>query len=151
MEIKIDDLAGSEVVALLREHLADMAENSPPESMHALSLEELRQPSITFWSVWEDGELLGCGALKELATDHGEIKSMRTASIHRRKGVAANLLHHILDEAKKRKYRRVSLETGSLDAFVPAHRLYDRFGFTECRPFADYIEDPNSLFMTKEL
>jgi putative acetyltransferase len=151
MEIKIDDLSGPEIAALLREHLADMAENSPPESMHALSLEELRRPGITFWSVWGDGELLGCGALKELTPDHGEIKSMRTASIHRRKGVAADLLQHILDEAIKRKYRRVSLETGSLDAFVPAHRLYTGFGFTECRPFADYIEDSNSLFMTKEL
>src|SRR6266436_3579149 len=105
-----------------------MAENSPPERMHALSLEELRKPNITFWSVWSDSELLGCGAFKELDSQHGEIKSMRTASRHRRKGVAAKLLQHILDEAKGRNYKRVSLETGSMDAFLPAHNLYAKFG-----------------------
>ena len=151
MEIKIDDLTGSRIAELLREHLQNMAQNSPPESMHALSLEELRKPEITFWSVWSDTELLGCGALKELDPQHGEIKSMRTAAIHRRKGVAARLLEHILDEAKKRNYKRVSLETGSMDAFAPARNLYAQFGFKECGPFADYVEDPNSIFMTKEL
>jgi putative acetyltransferase len=151
MEIKRDDLTGPEIAELLREHLMSMAENSPPESMHALSLDELRQPDIMFWSVWDGPELLGCGALKELDPQHGEIKSMRTASAHRRKGVAANLLAHILEEARRRNYKRVSLETGSMDAFAPAHNLYAKFGFTECGPFADYIEDPNSVFMTKEL
>ena len=151
MEIKRDDLTGPEIQELLREHLVNMAEHSPPESIHALSLEELRQPNITFWSVWHGGELLGCGALKELDPQHGEIKSMRTASAHRRKGVAARLLEYILGEAKRRKYKRVSLETGSMDAFIPAHRLYANFGFKECGPFADYAEDPNSLFMTIEL
>ena len=151
MEIRIDDLTGSRIAEFLREHLENMAENSPLESMHALSLEELRKPEITFWSVWSDTELLGCGALKELDPQHGEIKSMRTASIHRRRGVAAKLLERILEEAKRRNYKRVSLETGSMDAFAPAHNLYVRFGFKECGPFADYTEDPNSLFMTKEL
>jgi putative acetyltransferase len=151
MYIKIDDLTGPEITELLREHLDNMAQNSPPESMHALSLEELRKPEITFWSIWDGTELLGCGALKELDPQHGEIKSMRTASIHRRKGVAAALLEHMLEEAKRRNYKRVSLETGSMDAFAPAHSLYARFGFTKCAPFADYIEDPNSLFMTKGL
>ena len=151
MQIKVDDLRGSEITQLLREHIENMAQNSPPESMHALSLDELRKPEITFWSVWNDRELLGCGALKELDPQHGEIKSMRTASRHRRKGVAAALLEHILAEAKKRNYKKVSLETGSMDAFDPAHSLYARFGFKECGPFADYIEDPNSVFMTKEL
>jgi putative acetyltransferase len=151
MEIKIDDLTGAEIADLLREHLANMAENSPPESVHTLSLDQLGQPHITFWSVWNGSDLLGCGALKELDPAHGEIKSMRTASAHRRKGVAARLLEHILEEAKRRKYKRVSLETGSMQAFSPAHRLYARFGFRQCRPFADYIEDPNSIFMTKEL
>jgi len=151
MEIRIDDLTGSRIAEFLREHLENMAENSPLESMHALSLEELRKPEITFWSVWSDTELLGCGALKELDPQHGEIKSMRTASIHRRRGVAAKLLERILEEAKRRNYKRLSLETGSMDAFAPAHNLYSRFGFKECGPFADYTEDPNSLFMTKEL
>jgi putative acetyltransferase len=151
MEIKRDDLTGSAIQALLREHLANMHEQSPPESVHALPLEELRKPDITFWSAWDGPELLGCGALKELDPLHAEIKSMRTASAHRRKGVAANLLEHILDEARGRKYRRLSLETGSMEAFTPAHRLYAKFGFKECGPFADYIEDPNSIFMTREL
>jgi len=151
MEIRIDDLTGSRIAEFLREHLENMAENSPLESMHALSLEELRKPEITFWSVWSGTELLGCGALKELDPQHGEIKSMRTASIHRRRGVAAKLLERILEEAKRRNYIRLSLETGSMDAFAPAHNLYSRFGFKECGPFADYTEDPNSLFMTKEL
>jgi putative acetyltransferase len=151
MQIKIDDLTGPAITGLLREHLENMAENSPPESMHALNVERLLGSDITFWSVWNDGELLGCGALKELSPQHGEIKSMRTVSRHRRQGVAARLLEHILEEAKKRNYIRVSLETGSMEAFAPAHHLYARFGFKECAPFADYIEDSNSLYMTKEL
>jgi putative acetyltransferase len=151
MEIKVDDLTGEAIARLLVEHLANMAENSPPESIHALNLEQLRQPEITFWSIWKDSELLGCGALKELSPRHGEIKSMRTVSKHRRKGVGAKMLEHILNEAKRRKYSRLSLETGSMEAFAPAHRLYEKFGFKECGPFADYIEDPNSRFMTKEL
>jgi putative acetyltransferase len=151
MEIKIDDLTGADIAELLREHLANMAENSPPESVHALPIEELRKPDITFWSAWDGSQLLGCGALKELDPQHGEIKSMRTASAHRRKGVAARLLQHILDEARRRKYKWVSLETGSMEAFTPAHRLYTKFGFKECGPFAGYVEDPNSIFMTQEL
>lgn len=151
MEIKIDDLTGEAIADLLREHLANMFENSPPESVHALNVGQLRRPDITFWSVWNGGELLGCGALKELSRTHGEIKSMRTVERHRRKGVAARMLEHILAEAKRRRYARVSLETGSMDAFAPAQRLYARFGFEKCGPFAEYIEDPNSVFMTKEL
>ena len=151
MEIRLDDLSGAEIRALLAEHLRNMHQLSPPESVHALDLTALHKPDITFWTAWSDRELLGCGALKELTPEHGEIKSMRTVSKHRRKGVAARLLEHILAEAKKRNYTRVSLETGSMEAFSPAHHLYTGFGFKECRPFADYIEDPNSLFMTREL
>jgi putative acetyltransferase len=151
MEIRIDDLTGTEIKELLREHLAGMLEMSPPESVHALPLEELRKPDITFWSVWHDSELMGCGALKELEAQHGEVKSMRTIARHRRKGVAAAVLEHILAEARRRNYKRVSLETGSMDAFLPARKLYERFGFEYCAPFADYIDDPNSVFMTKEL
>jgi putative acetyltransferase len=125
--------------------------HSPPESVHALPIEGLRKPEITFWTVWENGELLGCGALKELDSQHGEIKSMRTSSRHLRKGVAQTLLRSIIGEAAYRGYRRLSLETGSMQAFEPARELYARDGFIFCGPFADYVEDPNSVFMTKEL
>ncbi len=151
MNIKIDDLSGSDIYQLLQEHLRSMALHSPPESIHALDLEALRKPEITFWTVWEDDELLGCGALKELDSSHGEIKSMRTASRHLRKGVAKNLLKHIFAEAKRRGYSQLSLETGSAAAFEPARQLYAGFGFNYCAPFADYVEDPYSVFMTKEL
>ena len=151
MKIKIDDLQGPEIHQLLQEHLQNMRLHSPPESVHALDIEALRKPDITFWTVWESGELLGCGALKELDSQHAEIKSMRTSSLHLRKGVAKNLLTHIIEEAKRRGYCRLSLETGSMEAFEPARRLYAGFGFTFCEPFADYVEDPNSVFMTREL
>lgn len=151
MDIKVDDLTGPEIHALLAEHLHDMHQLSPPESVHALDLDGLRRPDITFWTVWSGGELLGCGALKDLGARHGEIKSMRTAAAHRRRGVARVMLEHILAEAERRGYDRLSLETGSMAAFAPAHRLYERFGFAYCGPFADYPEDPNSLFMTRAL
>ena len=151
MEIRIDDLNGHEVSQLLLEHLQSMRRISPPESVHALDLDGLRKPDVTFWTVWENGELLGCGALKELNHEHGEVKSMRTASQHLRKGVARRLLEYILDEARGRGYRRISLETGSQKEFEPAHKLYAGCGFTFCEPFADYVDDPNSVFMMREL
>ena len=151
MEIRTDDLTGPEIRALLQEHLANMRQISPPESTHALPLERLREPEITFWTAWENGELLGCGALKELDARHGEIKSMRTVSRHLRKGVAKSLLDHIIGEAALRGYCWLSLETGSMAAFEPARQLYALSGFTFCEPFADYIDDPNSVFMMKEL
>ena len=151
MQIRRDDLAGPEIRDLLEEHLRNMALLSPPDSVHALDLSGLRRPEITFWTVWADGQLLGCGALKELDARHGEIKSMRTASAHRRRGVARAMLAHILDEASRRAYQRLSLETGSAAAFEPAQRLYASFGFAPCGPFADYIDDPHSVFMTKSL
>jgi putative acetyltransferase len=151
MDIRVDDLSGPEIALLLHEHLQAVALHSPPESIHALDLDALRKPEITFWSAWENAELMGCGALKELDARHAEIKSMRTASLHLRKGVAATLMRHILDEARRRSYQRLSLETGSMEAFAPAHRLYASFGFKLCGPFADYVEDPYSVFMTREV
>ena len=151
MDIRVDDLSGREIAELLREHLRNMFLHSPPESVHALPLEALRAPEITFWSVWQDAELMGCAALKELDARHGEIKSMRTVARHLRKGVAAALMRHILEQARQRSYRRLSLETGAAEAFAPARSLYARFGFQLCGPFADYIDDPNSVFMTRKL
>lgn len=151
MDIRVDDLTGPEIAALLSEHLRNMYLQSPPESVHALDIARLRAPDITMWSAWEDGELLGCAALKELDRAHGEIKSMRTVSRHLRKGVATALLRHILGEAKRRSYRRLSLETGSQPAFAPARNLYAQFGFQPCAPFADYTDDPNSVYMTRTL
>jgi putative acetyltransferase len=151
MKIRVDDLRGTAVTKLLQEHLRSLSAISPPESMHALNMDALRKPEITFWSVWDGEELVGCGALKELDAQHAEIKSMRTVAAHLRKGVASRLLQHLINEAKRRNYRRLSLETGSMDAFEPARRLYAQFGFNHCGPFASYVEDPNSVFMTKEL
>lgn len=151
IEIREDDLRGAEIAALLQEHLLGVAEHSPPESIHALDLEGLRSPNITFWTAWEGEELLGCGALKELDVRHGEIKSIRTASAHLRQGVASRILRHIIDEATRRSYQRLSLETGSMEAFEPSRLLYTRFGFEYCGPFGDYTADPNSVFMTRTL
>ena len=149
--IKIDNLEGPEVAAFLEEHLRWMRSVSPPESTHALDLEELRQPGISFWCVWDGENLAGCGALKELDDSLGEIKSMRTARAYLRRGIAAMLLQHIIAESRQRGYRRLSLETGSMAYFEPARRLYAKAGFKLCPPFADYIEDPNSVFMTMQL
>ena len=149
MEIRVDDLTGVEVIALLEEHLRCMERVSPPESRHALNLDGLRQPGITFWTIWDGSDLAGCGAIKELDSRHGEIKSMRTSYAYQRRGVASQMLQHIMDEAKRRGYRRLSLETGAMEYFEPARRLHTSFGFERCRPFGSYVEDPNSVFMTK--
>ena len=151
MEIRVDELTGREIIGLLHQHLENMKLHSPPESIHALDLGALRKPEITFWSVWQNAELMGCGAIKELDPRHGEIKSMRTVTVHLRKGVAARLLDHILAEARRRRYLRLSLETGSADAFAPARKLYAGFGFKPCGPLAGYVEDPYSVFMTREV
>jgi putative acetyltransferase len=150
-KIKTDDLTGPEIASLLTEHLDCMARVSPLKSRHALNLDKLRQPGITFWTAWHGTELAGCGALKELDAKHGEIKSMRTATAHLRKGVASALLRHIISEARGRGYRRLSLETGAMEYFAPAHELYRKSGFVPCQPFGSYVADPNSLFMTMRL
>ncbi|PKI17802.1 GNAT family N-acetyltransferase [Colwellia sp. 12G3] len=149
MEIRIGSLTHPAVIALLTEHHQDMLMHSPPESVHALDLSALAQQSITFWSVWQNDELAGCGALKELDSTHGEIKSMRTSRNFLRQGVAKLLLEHMIAQAKKRSYQKLSLETGTMDAFLPAQKLYHQLGFTHCQPFADYQEDPYSTFMSK--
>ena len=151
MRIELDDLTRPQIAALLDEHLQDMRRISPPESKHALDLAGLRKPDISFWTVWDGDALAGCGALKELDPAHGEIKSMRVAADRRGRGVGAAILTHIIDEAMRRSYTRLSLETGSMPFFEPAHRLYRRFGFEFCGPFGSYREDPYSVFMTRRL
>lgn len=151
MRIQLDDPARADVLALLEEHLRNMRELSPPESVHALDVRRLQSSDITFWTVRDGDALLGCGALRELDAKHGEIKSMRTPAALRRRGAGRAMLTHILAESRARGYRRLSLETGSMAAFVPAQKLYESFGFTYCGPFGDYRPDPNSVFMTLSL
>ena len=151
ISIREDDPCSPTVRRLLEAHLATMNSHSPPESVHALDVSSLRGPDVTFWTAWDEADLLGCGALKEIDPGHGEVKSMHTAETHRGKGVAAQILVHILDVARARGYRRLSLETGSMAAFASARGLYARHGFEFCAPFAGYREDPNSVFMTLEL
>lgn len=151
LQIREDDLTGKKIADLLREHLENMNEITPPESIHALDLDALRSPDITFFSAWSGNELLGCGALKELDSRSGEVKSMRTAKPHRRKGVASKILEHIIKEAQRRGYDSLNLETGAFPEFAPARALYTRYGFEYRSPFAGYIDDPNSVFMMKKL
>jgi putative acetyltransferase len=151
MDIKIDDLACGGVIQLLEEHLVDMYATSPPENVHALKIDALKDPVITFFSAWEDGILLGCVAIKRLDVKHGELKSMRTANDARNKGVASALLRHVIDYSKASHFETLSLETGSMDFFKPARSLYEKFGFQYCGPFSHYKSDPHSQFMTLEL
>lgn len=152
LHVAIDDPARPDVFALLEEHLRNMHELSPPESVHALDVSALRQPDVTFWSVRDEARrLLGCGALKHLDAQHAEVKSMRTPQAARRQGAGRAVLAHIVDVARQRGYRRLSLETGSMAAFTAAWRLYESFGFRYCGPFGDYVPDPHSVFMTLEL
>jgi putative acetyltransferase len=151
MLIRVDDLRGAAIQALLQEHLDAMHSHSPPESVHALDLDALRQPDITFWTAWEGDALLGCGALKRLEAGHAELKSMRTASAHLGKGVGRALLRHIVAFAQAQGIQRISLETGPHAPFAAALKLYESEGFAVCGPFADYGLDPYSLFMTRAL
>lgn len=151
MRIVEDDLSGEEVARLLSEHLEGMYRHSPPGNVHALDLNRLRSNDITFWTVWRGRSLLGCGALRELDSRHGEIKSMRTASAYLRQGVGKAMLRHLINEARTRGYLRLSLETGSGPAFSAADTLYRAFGFDYCGPFGAYRENPFSRFMTREL
>ncbi|WP_278264003.1 GNAT family N-acetyltransferase [Nocardia sp. AG03] len=149
--ITTDDLTGPEITELLTRHRAQMADNSPACSMHALDLTALRDPAVTVWSVWSGTSLAGCGALRELDPAHGEIKSMRTADGYTGRGVGAAVLDHLVATARQRGYGRLSLETGSSEFYAPARRLYLRHGFRECGPFGDYAPDPFSRFFTLDL
>ncbi|MDH3531520.1 MAG: GNAT family N-acetyltransferase [Gammaproteobacteria bacterium] len=151
MRIIEDDLQNPDVVRLLREHLQHVASLSPPGSVHALDVQALQSPAVTLWTAWEEDELLGCGALQELTTEHAEIKSMRTATAHLGTGVASAIMRHLIDEARSRGYVRLSLETGSAAEFTPAQSLYRKFGFRFCEPFGAYQEDPYSRFMTRSI
>lgn len=150
-DIREDDLSGPEIAALLRLHLDEMHQWSPPESVHAMPIERLRASDVTFYAAWDEGRIAACGALKHLDTAHGELKSMRAHPDYRGKGAGKAMLTHLLAEAKARGYARVSLETGRPGQFVPARRLYESHGFAECPPFGDYTEDPFSICMTRDL
>lgn len=149
--IREDDLTGEQIAALLRLHLDDMHQWSPPESVHAMPIERLRASDVTFYTAWDGDDLAACGALKQLDPQHGEIKSMRADPAWRGKGAGRAILLHILAAARARGYTRLSLETGVPDAFLPARRLYASHGFAECPPFGNYLDDGFSLCMTRTL
>lgn len=151
MELRVDNLESEEVAEFLEQHIQDMRATSPPESVHALDLNGLRKPEITFWTVYDAGRLIGCGALKEIDSFNGEVKSMRVHACTRGKGVGSKLLNHIIEVAKTRGYRALKLETGSMAFFEPAKNLYVKHGFLYCEPFGSYVEDPNSVFMELHL
>jgi putative acetyltransferase len=151
VRIVVDDLTGPLIARFLEEHVTEMLSVSPPESKHALDLEALRGPDVTFWSVMDGGTVVGCGALKRLDARHAEVKSMRTAAARKRSGIASLVLGHLIAEAERMGFTRLSLETGSAEFFAPARKLYEKFGFTYCEPFADYRPDPLSVFLTRTL
>ena len=149
--IRQDMLDGRDVEALVADHRMFSEANACRCADHALDMSSLRASDVTFWSAWEEATLLGFGALKQITVRHGEIKSMHTDRKHRGKGVGAALVSHILGEARRRRYQRLSLETGASDGFAAARGLYARFGFTVCGPYHDYPDHPDSVFMTLDL
>ncbi|TDD21163.1 GNAT family N-acetyltransferase [Nonomuraea diastatica] len=151
MKIVVDDLSSPEIAGFLDEHVQQMRSITPLESKHALDLDGLREPDVTFWSVMDGDTVVGCGAIKRLDAGHAEVKSMRTSQARRQSGIASLLLDHIIAEARRMGFTRLSLETGSAEFFLPARRLYEKFGFAYCEPFADYKPDPHSAFMTRTL
>ncbi len=151
LTFRIDDLTGAATRALIARHLAGMHANSPAESVHAYDIDKLRAPDVTFWSVWVGDEIAGCGALKVLDERRGELKSMRVANAYLGRGIGRAILDYLLAEARRRGMTSLWLETGSAPAFTPALRLYERAGFVRCGPFDGYIDDPFSVFMTREI
>ncbi len=151
LEFRIDDLTGAPTRALIARHLAGMHENSPPGHVHAMAIERLQQPDVTFWSVWQQDQLAGCGALKQLDAVRGEIKSMRVADAFLGQGIGRAILQHLMAEARARGYRSLWLETGCGPPFEPALRLYASAGFVRCGRFGDYPDSAFSVFLTREL
>jgi len=145
------DFTDPRVVDLLRIHFTTARSQTAPGSAHALDITQLQSPDISFWTIWEGQTLLGFGALKRLSADHGEVKSMHTAQAARRRGAGSAMLRHIIQTARERGMSRLSLETGACEYFVPARTFYKSHGFVECPPFADYVLDPNSVFMSLDL
>ena len=138
-----------EVNELLTKHFVELRAASPEGSTHVLDIPGLKVPSIKFWSLWNDKKLIGCGALKFLDKEHGEFKSIRIHDNFRKQGQGINVINHLINEAKKLKIKRLSIETGSSDFFIPARKLFKKTGFTVCEPFAQYKEDINSVYLTK--
>jgi putative acetyltransferase len=151
MRIELGDLDAQDVIALLEAHIAQARSVTPAGSSHTLDIHELKQPRLQFWVLRSGSVLAGCAALLELDAQHAELKSMRSATAFLRRGVARQLLAHLIAEARRRGFSRISLDTGSLPFYEPARRLYESAGFVECGPFADYREDPYKVFMTLEL
>jgi putative acetyltransferase len=151
MQIKAGDFSDKRLLDLLQIHLATARAETALGSAHALDASELQSPDISFWTIWEDDELLGVGALKELSLDHGEVKSMHTVQAKRRRGVGSAILRHIIATARTRGMLLLSLETGSWEYFRPARNFYQQHGFVTCPPFGDYVSDPNSVFMSLNL
>jgi putative acetyltransferase len=151
MQITHGDFSDPRVVDLLITHLTHSRAHTAPGSAHALDAAGLQSGDVAFWAAWDGDNLLGVGALKQLSPKHGEVKSMHTAQSARRTGVGSAMLRHIIAAARARGFTRLSLETGSWDYFRPAAALYRSHGFVECPPFADYVLDPNSIFMTLDL
>ena len=149
MKIILDDLSGTEIAAFLDEHVQQMRAITPLKSKYALDLDALRAPDITFWSVRDGDAVVGCGALKRLDPGHAEVKSMRTSPLRQRSGIASRLLEHIITEAQRRGFTQLSLETGTDEFFTPARKLYEKYAFTYCAPFADYQPSPHNTFMTR--
>ena len=141
----------SEVNDLLKKHFIELRSVSPAGSTHVLDIDGLKDPSIKFWSLWENNKLIGCGALKFLEKDHGEFKSIRVADEFKKKGIGERIINHLIEEAKKLKISKLSIETGAGDFFLPARNLFSKFGFKSCPPFAHYNDDPNSCYYTLDL
>jgi putative acetyltransferase len=151
LRITAGDLSDPRLAEFLDEHLREMRSVKPRGSKHALDLDRLRQPDITFWSVTDGDMLVGCGAIKWLDARHAELKSMRTAPARQRNGIGSLLLRHIITETRRMGFTRLSLGTGSAGYFAAARQLYAKFGFEYCQPFAAYQPDPHTVFMTKTL